>query len=114
MLDDLSGLFEERRAHKGHEDLVNGRPTWPWAWLARQLDEVSYSRLQHRAREVERRELHPEVLAKALRRELGATPYRAVHDQLGQALARLEKKVESRSSLDPLTEEIERLERAYG
>jgi geranylgeranyl pyrophosphate synthase len=114
MLDDLSGLFEERRAHKGHEDLVNGRPTWPWAWLAQKLDEVSYSRLQHRAREVERRELHPEALAKALRRELGKTPYRSVHEQLAKALARLEQKVGSRRLLDPLVEEIERLERAYG
>lgn len=113
MLDDVSGLFEERRAHKGHEDLVNGRPTWPWAWLSRKLDEVSYSRLQHRAREVEKRELHPEALAKALRRELGKTPYRAVHEQLGQAFARLERKVSSRRVLDPLVEEIERLERAY-
>lgn len=114
MLDDVSGLFEERRAHKGHEDLVNGRPTWPWAWLAQKLDEVSYSRLQHRARAVEKRELHPEALAKALRRELGQSPYRAVHEVLGAALARLERKVDSRRLLDPLVEEIERLERAYG
>jgi geranylgeranyl pyrophosphate synthase len=114
MLDDLSGLFEERRAHKGHEDLVNGRPTWPWAWLSQKLDEVSYSRLQHRAREVEKRELHPEALAKALRRELGKTPYRVVHEQLGQALARLEQQVGTRRPLEPLVQEIERLERAYG
>ncbi len=113
MLDDVSGLFEERRAHKGHEDLVNGRPTWPWAWLAQKLDEVSYSRLQHRAREVERRELHPEALAKTMRRELGSTPYRPVHEQLNQALSRLERMVDSRRSLQPLVEEIERLERAY-
>ncbi|RYZ06404.1 MAG: hypothetical protein EOO73_15610 [Myxococcales bacterium] len=114
MLDDVSGLFEERRAHKGHEDLVNGRPTWPWAWLAQKLDEVSYSRLQHRAREVEKRELHPEALAKALRRELGDAPYRCVHDQLGVAFARLERAVENKRVLDPLVEEIARLERAYG
>jgi geranylgeranyl pyrophosphate synthase len=113
MLDDVSGLFEESRAHKGHEDLVNGRPTWAWAWLSQKLDEVSYSRLQHRAREVEKRELHPEALARSLRRELGKTPYRAVHDQLGQALARLEGKVSSRCVLEPLVQEIERLEHAY-
>lgn len=113
MLDDVSGLFEERRAHKGHEDLLNGRPTWPWAWLAQKLDEVSYSRLQHRAREVERRELHPELLAKALRKELGSTPYRAIHEKLSDALARLERHVGSRRALDPLADEIERLERAY-
>lgn len=114
MLDDVSGLFEERRAHKGHEDLLNGRPTWPWAWLAEQVDEVTYSRLQHRAREVERRELHPEVLAKTLRKELGQAPYRAIHKLLGQALSRLERHVPSRRLLDPLAEEIERLEQAYG
>jgi geranylgeranyl pyrophosphate synthase len=114
MLDDVSGLFEERRAHKGHEDLLNARPTWPWAWLAERLDEVSYSRLQHRAREVERRSLHPEQLAKALRKELGSSPYRAIHDTLAQALERLERHVHSRRLLDPLAEEIERLERAYG
>ena len=113
MLDDVSGLCEERRAHKGHEDLLNGRPTWPWAWLARRLDELSYSRLQHRAREVELRELHPEALASVLRKALGGSPYRVIHDQLGQALGRLERAVGSRRSLDPLAEEIERLENAY-
>jgi len=114
MLDDASGLFDERRAHKGHEDLLLGRPTWPWAWLSRRLDEVSYSRLQHRAREVEQRQLHPEVLAKALRKELDGSPYRAIHEHLSRAFARLERVVESRRLLDPLAEEIERLEHAYG
>jgi geranylgeranyl pyrophosphate synthase len=113
MLDDLSGICEEKRAHKGHEDLLNGRPTWPWAWLSRQLDEVSYSRLQHRAREVEACSLHPELLAKALRKELGDAPYRAVHEKLGRALRDLEGRVGSRRLLDPLVEEIERLEQAY-
>ena len=113
MLDDVSGLFEERRAHKGHEDLLNGRATWPWAWLARQLDEVSYSRLQHRAREVERRDLHPELLAKALRKALGDAPYRTIHAHLNQAFARLERHVVSCHLLAPLAEEIERLEHAY-
>jgi geranylgeranyl pyrophosphate synthase len=114
MLDDVSGLFDERRAHKGHEDLLHGRPTWPWAWLAEHQDEVSYSRLQHRAREVERRDLHPEALAKQLRKELGSAPYRDIHDKLSRALARLEPHVASRRLLDPLVEEIEHLERAYG
>jgi geranylgeranyl pyrophosphate synthase len=113
MLDDVSGLCEERRVHKGHEDLRNGRPTWPWAWLAQRLDELSYLRLQHRAREVERGELHPEQLASALRKELGNSPYGPIHEQLARALARLERAVPSRRSLQPLVEEIERLECAY-
>jgi geranylgeranyl pyrophosphate synthase len=114
MLDDASGLFDERRAHKGHEDLLHARPTWPWAWVSRRLDELSYSRLQHRAREVEQRDLHPEVLAKALRSELGSSPYRDIHQHLSRAFARLEHAVPSRRLLDPLAEEIERLEHAYG
>jgi geranylgeranyl pyrophosphate synthase len=113
MLDDVSGLFEARRAHKGHEDLLHGRPTWPWAWLSRRLDELGYSRLQHRAREVERGEAHPEHLASALRKQLGSSPYQPIHDSLSQALGRLERHVGSRCLLDPLAEEIERLERAY-
>jgi geranylgeranyl pyrophosphate synthase len=114
MLDDVSGLCEERRAHKGNEDLVNARPTWPWAWLSRRLDEVSYSRLQHRAREVEARALPPEQLAKALGKELGSAPYRAIHQQLSEALGELQRHVASHALLDPLAEEIERLEHAYG
>lgn len=113
MLDDVSGLYAERRRHKGHEDLLLGRPTWPWAWLSRRLDEVSYSRLQHRAREVERGELAAEELGKALRKELGATPYRAVHRYLADALSRLERHVDDARFLHPLVEEIERLEQAY-
>ena len=113
MLDDVSGLCEERRAHKGHEDLLNGRPTWPWAWLAQRLDELSYLRLQHSAREVERGEMHPEQLASALRKKLGDAPYDPIHEHLAQARARLEEAVPSRRMLEPLFEEIERLERAY-
>lgn len=113
MLDDVSGLFDQRRVHKGHEDLLHGRPTWPWAWLAQRQDEVGYSRLQHRAREVERRELHPEALAKQLRKELGGAPYRDIHHKLSCALSRLEQHVSSRRLLDPLAAEIEHLERAY-
>jgi geranylgeranyl pyrophosphate synthase len=114
MLDDVSGLYDTRRQHKGHEDLRLGRPTWPWAWLARELDELSYSRLQHQARAVERGERPSEDLAKALCRELGATPYRAIHQQLWGALARLEQHVPNQRALEPLVDEIERLERAYG
>jgi len=114
MLDDVSGLYDPRRRHKGHEDLRLGRPTWPWAWLALRLDEVGYSRLQHRARAVERGEQPVEELASTLRRELGATPYRAIHQQLWRALERLEQHVSNRRRLDVLAEEIERLEHAYG
>jgi geranylgeranyl pyrophosphate synthase len=113
MLDDTSGLYQAARAHKGHEDLRQGRPTWPWAWLAQRLDELSYSRLQHHAQAVERAEMHPEVLALALRRQLGDAPHRAVHGQLRDAFQRLEARVQKSVLLSPLADEIERLEAAY-
>ena len=34
MLDDLGSLIAPARRDKGREDLRDGRPTWPWAWLA--------------------------------------------------------------------------------
>jgi geranylgeranyl pyrophosphate synthase len=113
MLDDASGIYQTARAHKGHEDLLQGRPTWPWAWLARRLDELSYSRLQHHALAVQRGDVHPEILASALRRQLGNAPNRAVHRQLSDAFARLAARVEDKALLAPLADEIERLEAAY-
>jgi len=113
MLDDASGLYQPGRAHKAHEDLIGGRPTWPWAWLSQRLDELSYSRLQHQAQAVERRELQPEVLAAALRQKLGTSPQRAVHDGLVTAFGELSRHVGESELLEPLAEEIARLERAY-
>jgi len=113
MLDDTSGLYQHGRAHKAHEDLIGGRPTWPWAWLSRQLDELSYSRLQHQAQAVARKELQPEVLAAALRQQLGGAPQRAVHARLVAAFRVLERHVPNARLLEPLAQELERLERAY-
>jgi geranylgeranyl pyrophosphate synthase len=114
MLDDTSGLYQVGRAHKAHEDLLNSRPTWPWAWLSLRLDELGYSRLQHQAQATARRELHPEALATALRRQLGDAPHRAVHRELVAAFQRLERQVQSSRLLAPLAEELARLEKAYG
>lgn len=113
MLDDSSGLYQPGRAHKAHEDLIHGRPTWPWAWLSQRLDELSYSRLQHQAQAVQRRELQPEVLAAALRQRLGCAPQGMVHRRLMDALQELQRHVENQRLLEPLRQELERLERAY-
>ncbi len=113
MLDDVSGLYQPRRAHKAHEDLIRGRPTWPWAWLAQLSDELVYSRLQQQAQAVERRVLQPEVLVAAMRNQLGDSPKRLVHEGLHDAFRRLERRVSRSALLEPLAEEIARLERAY-
>jgi geranylgeranyl pyrophosphate synthase len=113
MLDDTSGLYQPRRALKGHEDLLNGCPTWPWAWLAERLDQLSYSRLQHQARDVVRRELEPEVLSASMRRQLGEYPRERIQQELSSALEELEKQVKDRDRLQPLADEIARLVGAY-
>lgn len=114
MLDDTSGLYRPSRAQKGYEDLRNGCATWPWAWLAERLDQVSYSRLQHQARDVVRRELDPEVLASNMRRELGGYPRERIQRELSNALSDLEQVVVDRDRLKPLAAEAARLLEAYG
>jgi geranylgeranyl pyrophosphate synthase len=114
MLDDASGLYHPSKTEKGHEDLVNGTPTWPWAWVARKLDQLSYSRLSHQCQAVVRRELHPETLAHSLRQELGDEPKRRAHELVSAARARLARCVGDERRLGALTEELARLEVAYG
>jgi geranylgeranyl pyrophosphate synthase len=43
MFDDLSGVLNPRRKHKGREDLTLGRATWLWAWLSEDLDADTYA-----------------------------------------------------------------------
>lgn len=113
MLDDLGGLVSEKRCHKGHEDLMLGRPTWPWAWAARDLDEIGFARLSAMSREVQARDLHPEYLAEALREHIAIRGRFHVQQQLTGALPDLERSVGQSPVIDRLAQEIERLERSY-
>jgi geranylgeranyl pyrophosphate synthase len=46
MADDVSSLLRPSRRSKAEEDLRGARPTWPWAWIADALDDVSFRALQ--------------------------------------------------------------------
>ncbi len=70
MLDDLTGLTSADRCHKGHEDLLAARPTWPWAWLSQHVDEVAYLRFRSLADAVLARDSHPEELAEPLQEQV--------------------------------------------
>lgn len=113
MLDDLGGLTSERRCHKGHEDLIHGRPSWPWAWLAEQLPEIDYQRLQQLARQVETRDLHPELLAKRLRKALGPHAKRRVWQHLTHAQRALPSDLPGRNGVQQLQQVLEQLVRSY-
>jgi len=114
MLDDASGVCHPERSQKGVEDLLSGKPTWPWAWLASLLDPLSYARLARKSQAVVEREVAPELLIADLRRALGDEPRLRVHWELERATERLSRHVEDNALLLPLLEEIGRLEAAYG
>jgi geranylgeranyl pyrophosphate synthase len=114
MLDDVSGIYQEARCHKGHEDLIHARATWPFAWLAESLDEVGFSRLQHRAREVEQHDVHPELVARQMRDALGSSPRERVSLYLASALNDLRKVVGDSQAFRALSHDVERLEHSYG
>jgi len=114
MLDDWTGLAWEHRCHKGHEDLVEARPTWAWAWLAERLDDVSYARLRGLADAVARRDLHPEPVAATFRTALGDAPRLAIRRQVEQARAAAHACFEGSPALAELDAELARLERYDG
>jgi geranylgeranyl pyrophosphate synthase len=113
MLDDLSGIVNERRCHKGHEDLLLSRPTWPWAWLAQELSATRFAELEAMAREVWLRERHPEVLAAKLRERLAPGARSRVHAHLARALDALRPQFAHAPAFAELVLEVHRLEAAY-
>jgi geranylgeranyl pyrophosphate synthase len=114
MLDDWTGITSERRCHKGHEDLLQARPSWPWAWLAEQLDDVSYVRLRVMAEAVARRDLHPEAVAEQFRTLLGDAPEQAIRAQVARTRAACRSRFENSPAFAELERELVRLERYDG
>ncbi len=113
MLDDLGGLVSKRRCYKGHEDLVHDRPTWPWAWLAQDLEPARFTQLADQLRQVREGHLHPEKLAAQMREPLGSRGKLRVHRYLSEAFSELGKHVPLSPALNNLKQEIARLESSY-
>lgn len=114
MLDDLTGITSERRCHKGHEDLLEARPSWAWAWLAECVDDVSYLRLRGLEEAVVRRDLHPEVVAEQLRALVPDHGRAAIRERLTSSLASCREIFGSAAGLGELENELSRLERYDG
>ena len=110
MLDDLTGITSEKRCHKGHEDLLESRPTWPWAWLAERVDAMAYVRLRAMAEEVARRDLHPELVSEELRDRVAVSGRTAIREHLQGALASLTTSIGEPRGYATLREEVTRLE----
>jgi len=122
MLDDFGNLnapHAEDASGKSLEDLRNGRPTWPWALAAEELDEPEFARLQASARALLAEGADPDgtrarALAAALRMAVGLKGRRQTRVYLQRALDDLRGHVGDRDELGALALELERLEEAYG
>ncbi len=119
-LDDLGGLCNGRRRDKGREDLAGRRLTWPWAYLARELDEVRFAKLQRRLRDAGDA---PDAcdalgaldaLAAELAELLGDGARRRACARLGDARARLEAAFPGHAALAKVDAALAVLERDAG
>lgn len=114
MLDDLGGITSSTRRDKGLEDLRLGRPTWPWAWLAQEGDELAFPKWQARSREAAHDEAVCEALRHALAEHIGVRGTRLVHESLEAALSDLGHVLGPSKVLDELSRDVKRLEKSYG
>nr|MDQ3370796.1 hypothetical protein [Myxococcota bacterium] len=113
MLDDLGSVTSPARRDKGREDLRNGRPTWPWAWLAEQ-GPFAWSRLAAMERAVAAGDGDLEALADALADTIGTIGRARVRAALDGALAELAGAVGASPVIDGLAAELRRMEESYG
>jgi len=121
MLDDFGNLNApgaDASDSKALEDLRNGRPTWPWALAAVELDEPTFVHLQSSVRALvggaDPDGTRARALAAELRMAVGLKGRRQTASYLRRALYELEIEVGEREELVLLAGEIERLEGSYG
>lgn len=112
MLDDLGALRSMKRRHKAYEDLVAGRPTWPWAWLSERP--AVFADLQAQGVRIANDERYPEALAEALRGEVDAQGRRRIRQRLDGVMHGFRRAVGDHVALQDLAGELERLEASYG
>lgn len=129
VLDDLGNLAaapagggpNAANPEKRHEDLRLGRPTWPWAFAAEQLDEPRFAALQAEVRVLSARSAagapsaqQAEALAAALRTAVGMRGRRAARVYLERALGDLERVFAGAPEIAELRQMVTVLEAAYG
>lgn len=113
MLDDLGSLTSPERRAKGREDVMSGRPTWPWAWLASHRP-FAWSQRIEQARAVAVGQGDADRLIEALADEIGEIGRSAVRTALDAAMARLVAALGPSAVTDELAAYLEHMERSYG
>lgn len=113
MLDDLGSLASNSRREKAREDLTEGRPTWPWAWLAEHAP-FAWSRLAAMSRAVVTGNESVDALADALLSETLSAGRSCVRVQLDTALENLVAIVGDGPVTQMIAGELARMEASYG
>lgn len=112
MLDDWSGIGVDKQRDKGIEDIKLARPTWPWAWLAVEDDELVYAELVRQVRGLSI-DWEAERVLERLRTLLGSRAPGLIRGHLDAALEGLVKVVGDCPELDDLRSDVDRLELAF-
>ena len=113
MLDDWSGIGVDDRRQKGIEDIRLARPTWPWAWLGEEIDELSYAELVRQVRGLSI-DWEAERVLQRLRTILSPIAGGKIRSHLDGALAGLRAEFGECAQLEQIRQDVDRLERAFG
>jgi geranylgeranyl pyrophosphate synthase len=114
MSDDLSALLDSGLSQKSRNDLRTGRPTWPWAWLAREAEPDRFEKLQAMQRAAQQGALPAEDVAEALRRSLGGRGLRHIRDHRRASLSALRAEVGDPPVVGRMERELTRREERFG
>ena len=112
MLDDVSGVINPSRADKGIEDLREGRATWVWAMLERELPAESYQVWLESACSATTSEAHAALLDR-MRFPLSMRGPERVRAHLDWAHRELDAQLDITAMQSELTAELRRLERRF-
>lgn len=114
MLDDSGGLHSPERRPKGEEDLLLGRPTWPWAWLAEELSANDYGKLKALAQALRNGDATVEQLAEAVCAWPPSSGRARAHGMIRGGFRRLRQALPGQADFSRLQADLARLEEGYG
>lgn len=114
MLDDLGSVVSEKRWNKGQEDLVGACPTWPWAWLATDLDANFFTRLQEQTRGIQRSTEAALEVVKVMRDMLGNRGHARIEAFVTAIMASLREAMQDDPSVAAVERILGRMRASYG